>query len=69
MDVNRRHRERHEKWDNLIGDNKEKETNFISKKRYESIAIFECITHHCRTCQYGWETEVLPNKMVSGAGE
>jgi len=58
-DILRQYRKRHEEWSNAIGDYTKKETNFVSKRQYRSVAIFECITHHCKICQYEWETGVL----------
>lgn len=72
-DIYRRHRYKDEKWSQPIGENsKNYATRWVSYFGYYATAIRDCITHHCRCCQWKWESDCLPNvKTVAteGAGE
>ena len=32
---------------------------FVKRDKYETKVLKDCIMHHCRCCQYDWETEAL----------
>jgi hypothetical protein len=42
-----------------IDDEKERKNEFITRERYTIYVKKDCITHHCRCCQYEWESGVL----------
>jgi hypothetical protein len=54
-DICRKHRVAGETWDKY---NLERERNndFVRSKGLCYYAKLECITHHCRECEYEWET-------------
>ena len=57
-DIYRRHRAAKEEWSR---DEKRRdyETDFVSYVGWSAKAKSECITHHCRCCQWKWDTAPL----------
>jgi hypothetical protein len=58
-DISRHYRKQGEQWDKLLGQSKQWETEHAFSGLVYNEAKKECITHHCRTCSYGWTTDVL----------
>ena len=61
-DISRHYRKQGEKWDKLLGQSEQWETEHAIAGLVYNEAKKECITHHCRTCSYDWTTDVL-NKI------
>lgn len=57
-DIHRQHRRAGEKW-HATSENGEPFSSFINVDNWTREATRECITHHCRTCQYDWQTKPL----------
>jgi hypothetical protein len=60
-DINRQYRRRGERWD--VGDGDAiPVSKFINRHNmWTREATRECITHHCRTCQFDWQTKPQPH--------
>lgn len=43
-------------------DRKQKETKYMKSDQHGYIAKQDCLLHHCRCCEYEWETEPLRKK-------
>jgi hypothetical protein len=44
-----------------------KSTKFVDRSHScYGIAKRDCLAHHCRCCQYSWDTACLPNAKISG---
>jgi hypothetical protein len=68
MDIHRHHRAPKEEWSRNIGENRKNyETPWVSYVGYSAKALKECITHHCRCCQWKWESDCLPNTDVDAS--
>ena len=63
-DIHRQHRDKGDVWRTEFGG--EPETPFVKKHAsFSAVAVREHIAHHCRTCQYSFQSRVLPaNKGV-----
>lgn len=62
LDIHRHHRASKEEWSRNLGENRQNyETLWVSYEGYSAKALKECITHHCRCCQWKWESDCLPN--------
>ncbi len=56
------HREFHEKgnnWSTVLSEVRERENALVVIDKWDGRAKRDCIIHHCRGCQYEWETEPL----------
>lgn len=47
----------------------ERTTPFVKIRRFDSKILAECIVHHCRDCQYEWETAPLKALAKAELGE
>lgn len=41
------------------------ENAFVKATQFEKTAKVDCIEHHCRTCQHGWEGPTRENMKVN----
>ena len=57
-DISRHHRLAGDSWSNC-GTERIRTNAFVDVGRFTARALRECLTHHCRTCQYDWETTPL----------
>lgn len=61
-DIHRLWRERGARW-TLYCRNTRKSNQWVTYADWEAHAKKECISHHCRCCQYEWDTSPhLPDK-------
>ena len=60
-DIHRKYRKKGERWS--VGDRADEPfSKFINADGWWREAVRDCITHHCRTCQYDWQSRTLrPN--------
>ena len=55
-DILRKYRRNQEKWTLAWRDRDSRITNkYVRYADYEACAAKECISHHCRICQYQWD--------------
>ena len=60
-DIHRRYRRKDEEWNKDIGDYECRETERVEYRTYHARAKVECLVHHCRCCDYEWDSECESN--------
>ena len=63
-DIHRRYRRKDEEWNKDIGDYECRDTERVEDRTYHARAKVECLVHHCRCCDYEWDSECESNPCV-----
>jgi len=59
--IHRRYRRKDEEWNKDICDYECRETERVEYRKYHARAKVECLVHHCRCCDYEWDSECESN--------
>ena len=62
--IHRRYRRKDEEWNKDICDYECRETERVEYRTYHARAKVECLVHHCRCCDYEWDSECESNPCV-----
>jgi hypothetical protein len=57
-DIHREYRESGEEW-KTHGVSKQRTSKHVKIGRWSGSAKRDCIVHHCRCCQFDWDTDAL----------